>query len=77
VGEAPSREGRVAEPAEVEADDPVPLGEGLDLAVPEPAVADARVEEEGSGALADDVVGELGAVDPRRAQRSFACDASR
>jgi hypothetical protein len=59
--------------AQVGSDDEVPLSERLDLAVPEPTVADARVQEDDGGPLARRVVGDLGAVDPGPAQLSFAC----
>ena len=63
--------------AQVGSDDEVLLGERLDLAVPEPPVADARVQEDDGGPLSRRVVGDLGAVDPGPAQLSVACWASR
>jgi hypothetical protein len=46
----------------------VALGERVDLAVPEPAVADGRVEEDDGRPVAGRVVGDLGAVEASRAQ---------
>jgi hypothetical protein len=46
----------------------VPLGERVDLAVPEPAVADGRVEEDDGRPVAGRLVGDLGAVEAGGAQ---------
>jgi hypothetical protein len=74
VRERPARERRLAEAAEVRADDAVALGERRRLPVPEPPVADAGVEQEQSGAVTDRVVGDVGAVETDGAQCSCACD---
>jgi hypothetical protein len=68
VGERPARQRRVPVAAQVVANDEVPLGECADLAVPEPPVADGRVEEDDGRPLAGRVVGDLRAVEARRAQ---------
>jgi hypothetical protein len=73
VGEGPTRKRRLAVAAQVGSDDEVLLGECLDLAVPEPPVADARVQEDDGRALARRVVGDLGPVDPGPAQLGLAC----
>jgi hypothetical protein len=73
VGERPTRKRRLAVAAQVGSDDEVLLGERLDLAVPEPPVADARVQEDDGGPFSRRVVGDVGAVDPGPAQLSFAC----
>lgn len=74
VRERLARERRLPEAAEVGANDAVALGERRRLPVPEPPVADAGVEQEQTGAVTDRVVGDVGAVEPGRAQCSCACD---
>jgi hypothetical protein len=57
VGEGTAWKRRLAEPAEIGADDPVALGERLELLVPEAPVADPRVDEDDRRAVAALVVG--------------------
>ena len=77
VGERPARERRLAEAPQIRSNDVVPPTKGLDLAVPEPAVAHAGMEEDDRGPVAEGVVGDLGAVDAGGAQLPGACCPSR
>jgi hypothetical protein len=73
VGERPAGKRRLAEAAEVRSNDAMALGEGVNLVVPEPAIADAGVKEDDRGPGSDLVVGDLGAVEGDRAQLSATC----
>jgi hypothetical protein len=70
--ERPCRERGGAEAAQVRAHDQAARRKRLELAVPQPPVANARVQEQQRGPAARSVVGDLGAVDPRRAQLLWA-----
>jgi len=68
VGERPARKRGVAEAAQVEADDEVALSERVELAVPEPPVADAGVEEDDGRPVSGHVKRDLRAVERCRGQ---------
>jgi hypothetical protein len=68
VGKRTARKRRLAVAAEVVADDEMAVGERGDLPVPEPPVAYRGVEEDDGRPFSARVVGDVRAVDVRRAQ---------